>query len=290
MNVLSLFDGISCGRVALERSGIKVDSYYASEIDKYAIQIAQKNYPDTIQLGDISNYESWDLPEIDMVIGGSPCQDLSVLKLNRQGLSGDKSGLFYKFVGCIERFRPQYFLLENNRSMPAEAKEEITSILGVHPIEINSALLSAQYRRRLYWTNIPGVEQPKDRKLRLNDIVQSEESKTGYECSDKLLNRTKGHLAVQMAKKSIKQLTQKSNCLTTGQRITNKGATTIQYPNGRYYILTPLECERLQTLPDGYTYGISNTQRYKAIGNGWTVDVIAHILRYINQSVNAECA
>lgn len=129
MNVLSLFDGISCGQLALQRAGIKVDNYYASEIDKHCISITQKNFPNTIQLGDINNYESWDLPKIDMIIGGSPCQDLSIAKKDRQGLKGERSGLFYKYVECLKKFKPKYFLLENNYSMPKESKEEITRCL-----------------------------------------------------------------------------------------------------------------------------------------------------------------
>lgn len=173
MNILSLFDGISCGHVALERAGIKVDKYYAREIDKYAIQVTQKNYPDTIQLGDINDFEKWDLPQIDMIIGGSPCQDLSIAKKGRKGLDGERSGLFWRYVDCLKKFKPKWFLLENVASMPKEAKQLISETLGVEPIMINSALVSAQQRKRLYWTNIPGITQPEDKAILLKDVLES---------------------------------------------------------------------------------------------------------------------
>lgn len=152
MRVLSLFDGISCGRVALERAGIPVEYYYASEIDKYAIKVALKNYPDTIELGDINAIDFKSLAgKIDLIIGGSPCQDLSVAKKNREGLSGKRSGLFWKFVEAVETIQPRFFLLENVASMSKENKDTITKALGVEPILINSSLVSAQQRKRLYW-------------------------------------------------------------------------------------------------------------------------------------------
>lgn len=306
MNILSLFDGISCGRVALERVGIPVDKYYASEIDKYAIQIALKNYADTIQLGDVNNFEYWNLPKIDLLIGGSPCQDLSISKKDRTGLDGDRSGLFWKYVDCLKKFKPKWFLLENVASMSKEAKDRITETLGVQPIMINSSLVSAQQRRRLYWTNIPNIMQPIDKEIVVADIL---ESGVGVACSNQ------GHV--------ISRVVEKARCLMardykgfgnqemTGVAVPLKvdeignggqgnqpiyevkdGLITIkdkQYPiklaNGFYIIrkLTPVECERLQTLPDNYTEGISNTQRYKCLGNGWTVDVIAHILKGIKE-------
>lgn len=166
MRVISLFDGISCARVALERAGFKVDDYYASEVDKYAIQIAQKNYPSTHQLGDVKNAFSWAShvkSQIDLLIGGSPCQDLSIAKKNRKGLDGERSGLFWEYVKILREVKPTYFILENVASMPKEAKEIITKTLAVDPIEINAALVSAQNRKRLFWTNIPNIEQPIDR-------------------------------------------------------------------------------------------------------------------------------
>ena len=172
-NVLSLFDGISCGRLALERAGIEVNKYYASEIDKYAIKITQSNYPDTIQLGDVREIDFTQfIGEIDLVIGGSPCQDLSIAKADRKGLDGSRSGLFFKFVEAIETIKPKYFLLENVASMRKEDRDKITEILGVEPIMINSALLSAQQRKRYYWTNIPNVQQPEDKGILLQDILE----------------------------------------------------------------------------------------------------------------------
>ena len=171
MRVLSLFDGISCGRVALERAGISIDTYYASEIDKYAIAISQKNYPDIIRLGDVRDIDfSQFIGKIDLIMGGSPCQDLSIAKKNRQGLSGERSGLFWKFVEAVETIKPKYFLLENVASMSKENRDIITNTLGVEPVLINSALVSAQQRKRLYWCNWE-VTQPKDKGIYLKDIL-----------------------------------------------------------------------------------------------------------------------
>ena len=177
MKVLSLFDGISCGRLALERAGIPVEKYYASEIDKYAIQVAQKNYPDTIQVGDVNKLNYLELLDVDMVIGGSPCQDLSIAKQNRQGLRGERSGLFWKYVESLEVIRPKWFLLENVASMRNEDRDAITETLRkLYPetecIMINSALVSAQQRKRYYWTNWH-VEQPQDKGILLKDILES---------------------------------------------------------------------------------------------------------------------
>lgn len=173
INVLSTFDGISCGKVSLERAGIPVNKYFASEIEPHAEGVSKYNHPDIVRLGDINNFKSWDLPKIDLLIGGFPCQDLSIAKANRKGLDGARSGLFFKYVDCLEKFNPRYFLVENNASMKKEDKNVITEILGVDPIMINSALVSAQSRKRLYWTNIPGVEQPEDRGILLKDIILS---------------------------------------------------------------------------------------------------------------------
>ena len=181
MKVLSLFDGISCGRLAFERAGIPVEKYYASEIDKYAMQVAQRNYPDTIQVGDVTKLNYLELLDVDMVIGGSPCQDLSIAKQNRQGLRGERSGLFWKFVEALEVIHPKYFLLENVASMRNEDRDAITATLKkIYPetecIMINSALVSAQQRKRYYWTNWH-VEQPQDKGILLKDILES-----GYGC------------------------------------------------------------------------------------------------------------
>lgn len=314
MRVLSLFDGISCGQVALERANIPVEVYYASEIDKYAIQITQKHFPNTIQLGDVTQIDFNPFKgKIDLIMGGSPCQDLSIAG-KRAGLKGERSGLFYKFVEAVEIIRPKYFLFENVASMKQEEKELITSYLKVEPILINSALVSAQDRKRLYWTNIPNIKQPEDKHIYLEDIVEP----------DALIDRDKSHAILasigrtthrEYFKKNQGQLVyiaimlsniyggfkekrprvkvDKSFCIRTARGgghlpslIIEGKSKDITLENFKQCIrkVTPLECERLQTLPEGYTEGISTTQRYKCIGNGWTVDVIAHILRGINDT------
>lgn len=327
MNILSLFDGISCGQVALERVGIKVDNYYASEIDKYAIQVTQKNYPNTIQLGDITEVSSCDLPKIDLLIGGSPCQGFSFAG-KQLNFDDPRSALFFEYVRLLEECKPKYFLLENVK-MKKECQEVISKYLGVEPIEINSALVSAQNRKRLYWTNIEGVGQPEDEKLYLKDILETKgeylkiskkgvykkfqdkaSSLTGgahsggnhsdmdliyqtpidkfmvdekYNIGNRIGVTIKGKNALNKIRLSRRTPDQKARCLTAGgQSGTNAGATTIDIEGAILRRLTPLECERLQTLPDNYTEGVSNTQRYKALGNGWTVDVIAHIFNSIS--------
>lgn len=177
MKILSLFDGISCGRVALERAGIPVEKYYASEIDKYAISVAQAMYPDTIQVGDVNKLNYLELLDVDMIIGGSPCQDLSIAKQNRQGLRGERSGLFWKYVEALEVIHPKWFLLENVASMKNEDRDAITETLkriypDTHCVMINSALVSAQQRKRYYWTNWQ-VAQPEDKGILLKDVLES---------------------------------------------------------------------------------------------------------------------
>lgn len=359
MNVLSLFDGISCGRVALERANIKVDKYYSSEIDKYAIQIADNNYPQDKgkRLGDVTKWKEWDLPKIDLLIGGSPCQGFSFAG-KQLNFEDPRSKLFFEFVEILNHYKPKYFLLENVK-MKQEYQDIISDYLGVQPIEINSALVSAQNRKRLYWTNIPGVTQPQDKGIMLKDIVhEGEVDREKAFCID--ANYFKGGNLEQYFTKSRRQLVfetlkeyivpfdktleildkevQKGKvgyfrkdsqanrvyyihgkavtlcgeagggaakkgqylfgCITpdrvnkrqNGQRFNegNKFYTlTAQDKHGilvEGYIrkLTPIECERLQTLADNYTEGISNSQRYKCLGNGWTIDVIAHILKGIS--------
>ena len=443
MNVLSLFDGMSCGRIALERLGIQVDNYYASEIDKYAIQVSQANYPDIIQVGDVTELDTSTLPKIDLIMGGSPCQGFSFAG-KQLAFDDPRSALFFEFVRCVEELKPKYFLLENVR-MKKEYLDVISEYMGVEPIMINSALVSAQNRVRYYWTNIPGIEQPEDRGMVLRDILETNasneylagenlqknykggnqlnpnyksqantihdtEGKSGTICAgthgyangyvkdfDKNLSKmttkddksfcltanygfagAKNSLekkqrtmiptdvdpkyylsekAIEYMKKShvnewtkgktreeiyIKNESQKSNTLTanmykgvpynvisvdkekkqlTIKEATKKGYTTIEdgdcfdmtFPNSKtrrgrnmkdksncltaanydymryehsdkdkevyWRKLTPVECERLQTVPDNYTNHVSNTQRYKMLGNGWTIEVIAHILK-----------
>ena len=318
MNVLSLFDGMSCGQLALQRADIDVENYFACEIDKYAIQIAQKNFPNTMQLGDVQDLVIPNYREgsIDLLVGGSPCQGFSFA--GRQlNFTDPRSKLFFEFVKVLEKLKPKYFLLENVR-MKKESQDVITKYLGVEPIAINSALVSAQTRNRLYWTNIPNVTQPQDKGIVLSDIL---EDLPFSEAPNYLKGTWCGRVRGDMVK-SVDDA--KANCLTAsmhkgqiptfvkskkpiqvGMANDIKGFDIIKRvysPQGKsptlttmqgghrqpkvamdnlYRKLTPLECERLQTLPDNYTEGVSNTQRYKMIGNGWTVDVIAHILRGI---------
>lgn len=245
MKVLSLFDGISSGRVALERAGIPVETYYASEIDKYAIQIAQKNYPDTIQIGDVCRVDfSKYIDKIDLIIGGSPCQGFSFAG-KQLNFNDPRSKLFFEFVRAVKTIKPKYFLLENVK-MKKEYQDIISDLLGVQPIEINSALVSAQNRKRLYWTNIPNVDQPADKGILLKDIVPD---------------------AVSTKSKTIRTS-------GWGSKWGNKHCFDMPNPYRRFTIA---ELELLQTLPINYTDGISLSQRRKVLGNGWTVDVIAHI-------------
>ncbi len=293
MNVLSLFDGISCGQVALERSGIKVDNYFASEIDKNAIKITQRNYPNTIQLGDVNGFESWDLPQIALLIGGSPCTYWSNARAKGTGreITPDGIGgtLFMQYVRVLKELKPKYFLYENNNSISKDIKAFITKELGIEPIMINSALLSGQIRRRVYWTNIPNITQPKDKNIKLIDILDKQVNDKYY-LSDKMKKYVMSSGTKNFYVKPEINL-EKARPLTT---VPDKRAGTTTYisddfiNNGnkdKIRRLTPIEYERLQTLPDNYTYidgsRGENKKRYKAVGNGWTVDVIAHIFSFI---------
>ena len=312
MNVLSLFDGMSCGRVALERANIKVAKYYASEIDKYAIQVSQNNYPDIIRLGDINNWESWDIDwsSIDLILAGSPCQGFSFAG-KQLAFDDERSALFFRFAEILSHVQSLNsevkFLLENVR-MKKDYEKVITSIVGVDPVMINSALVSAQNRKRLYWCNW-NVEQPEDKGILLKDILLNGEALTDksqtilstlhkenaksmlkrkkmglivsdHLCSDAWLKwwRKNGNFQIQKKYSCICNHAQKAITLTTRQ-YASWGGNFYQLGDNKFRKLTPIECERLQTLPGNYTEGVSNTQRYKMLGNGWTVDVIAHILR-----------
>lgn len=343
MKVLSLFDGISCGMVALERVGIKVDRYAAYEIDKYAIQVSKKNYPQIEHKGDVFDANFKEYKGFDLLIGGSPCTYWSIAKNNREttpdGIGGQ---LFMQYKRALDESGCKYFLYENNYSIHQNIKEFISEQLGVEPIMINSALVSAQTRKRCYWTNIPNVTQPDDLGIMLADVLdngvpwqdKSYCAKSSYHPTfkDNLEKHGNPLIAEQIAvnDESGKSRTVKAqygrtafaNAVRTDHfgatmvavRLGNIGNTTAQanrvysvkgksvclqsqagsggaktglykidLPDGDYIIrkLTPIETERLQTLPDNYTAGISNTQRYKCIGNGWTVDVIAYIFKYL---------
>jgi DNA (cytosine-5)-methyltransferase 3A len=369
LNVLSVFDGMSCGQIALERAGIKYDNYFASEIDKHAIKVTMANYPNTIQIGSVTEVKAENLPKIDLLIGGSPCQGFSFAG-KQLNFEDERSKLFFEFVRLLRECKPKYFLLENVK-MKKEYQDVITEHLGVEPIEINSALVSAQNRKRLYWTNIPEVTQPEDREVMLKDIVHEyvdaiefeelaeyivpfdktlqildkevQRGKVGYFRKDSQANRVYyihdkavtlcgeagggaakmwqylfGHTKKNSQGNRVYAEEEKSACLNassggtagagnilfgciTPDRI-NKGQNGQRFNEGKKFYtltaqdkhgiliegyirkLTPIECERLQTVPDNYTDCVSKTQRYKMLGNGFTVDVIAHILRGIKET------
>jgi len=336
LNVLSLFDGISCGQVALNNVGIKVNNYFASEIDKHAIKVTQSNYPNTKQIGDVTKVKANDLPKIDLLMGGSPCQGFSFAG-KQLNFEDPRSKLFFEYVRLKNELNPKYFLLENVR-MKKEYKDIISSYLGVEPIMINSNLVSAQNRVRYYWTNIPVKGLPNDKDVLLKDITEDGLQSLG------LAKRGRYDENGKVIQKYELNGTEKSNAMTTvskdtllfipvdkhssnyglvclgglmkpthklwlnngkllqrnfsqGSRVYSsdgKSATLnansggIGGKTGLYEIegvirkLTRLECERLQTVPDGYTNSISDTQAIKALGNGWTVDVIAHIFSFID--------
>ena len=279
-NILSLFDGMSCGQIALNRSGIKYDNYYASEIDKYAIKITQKNYPNTIQLGDITRLSGIDLPEIYLMMGGSPCQGFSIAgkKLN---FEDPRSKLFFEYVRLLKEVNPKYFLLENVK-MKKEYEDVITEILGVEPIMIDSRIVSAQKRRRLYWTNIPGVTQPENKNITLKDILLDRNDDL-FELnipSEKRIEYIKRRLSKGWVNKIFNTIdTEKAECITA--RCHKEMKEFVYQDEHGLRFFSNIEMERLQTVPDNYTEGVSNTQRLRMLGNGWTVDVIAHILKFM---------
>ena len=270
MNVLSVFDGVGCGRIALERAGIKVDNYYASEIDKYAIQIAKKNYPDTIHIGNVVDVKASDLPKIDLLIGGSPCQSFSSFS-NGTGFEG-KSGLFWEFVRILRESNPKYFLLENV-NMKKEWQDIISRELGVTPISFNSNLVSAQNRDRLYWTNI-NFSLPENKNISFKDILEDIPFRSIPKCF-----YTNWGSKPRIDKGLNWVLNNKANCLTTknchtNQYLLNEDKTLCRLLNINEY-------EKLQTLPINYTEGVSNTERFKMVGNGWTISVISHIFSHL---------
>jgi len=291
MKVLSLFDGISCGMVALERAGITVERYVAYEIDTYAIQVSRKNYPQIEHCGDVTTADFTQYRNFDLLIGGSPCQSLSITQSKtRQNLDG-KSKLFFEYVRAFEEMKPKHFLFENVASMKDECKQVISELLGCEPIFIDSADFSAQSRPRYYWTNIPIINWSQSKQV-LKDIMQpNAEEKYFYSCSFdepdmKKQVCTNLHIKGHDILKRVLNPDFKCHTLTTcGGGNTQKKVMD----NGRPRKLTPLEYERLQTLPDNYTEGVSSTARYTAIGNGWTVDVIAHILSGLNEFVCPNC-
>lgn len=327
--MLSLFDGISCGMVALQRAGIPVERYVAYEIDKTAIAISERNHPEIEHCGDVREADFSQYEGFDLVIGGNPCQPFSIAgkQLNFKDPRGQ---LYFEYERALREVKPKYFLMENVK-MKKEFSDVITERLGVQPVEINSNLVSAQNRKRFYWTNIPGVVPPEDKHILLTDIIHEnraedkdvdlEPYKVPFDVSLKILDKevyegkigyfgydAQANRVYSVHGKSVTLLGEAGGgaakmgqylfgCLTPD--IENKRQCGQRFNNGeKFYTLTaldkhgvlidgyirkltPVECERLQTLPDGYTEGFSDARRYKCIGNGWTVDVIAHILKGI---------
>ena len=295
MNVLSLFDGMSCGQLALERAGIKVDKYYASEIKKHAIKVTMDNYPDTIQLGDVTKIQyndgilytengNFNVGKIDLLIGGSPCQDFSLLKVDGKGLEGDKSKLFYEYLRLLKEVKPKYFLLENVK-MKKESRIQLNQYLGVEGIDINSSLVSYQNRPRIYWTNIPNVTLPKDKNINFQDfkIVDKEICKK-YKVKrtpsrEQMWNNGNGKTSLRSCHNITNS--EKIHCVTRKQdRSPNSGL--IEFEDFCRY-LTREELEMAQTVPLGYTNCVSYNQAQDLLGDGWTVDIIAHIFSFIKE-------
>lgn len=294
---LSLFDGISGMQLALRRSSIKNVRYYASEIDKNAIAITQKNFPKTIQLGDVRQITKDSIPKVWLLSSGSPCQDLSMmgkrkgictkrgkvitsldqyLKLKEKGTQFEgQSYLFWEFIRLIRELKPKYFFLENVK-MPDEWFYIFSRELGVLPLKVNSSLVSAQNRERYYWTNIPDVTVPTDKGIKLSDVIP--EAKSGYGIRGRLDNLSGKYIPTGTARKDCK-----ANCLVTSRSTTTK----VLLKNGKIRPLTVNEAELLQTLPKNYTKvdGVSEAGRFKGIGNGWTIDVITHLIKPLKKNL-----
>ena len=287
INVLSLFDGISCGQIALERAGIKVENYFASEIDKDAIKITMTNYPNTRQLGDVREIKASDLPKIDLLIGGSPCQSFS--NAGRGAGFDGKSGLFWEYVRIFNEIKPTYFLLENVK-MKKEWQDIISEALGVQPIEINSKYFVPQNRPRLFWTNIPIGSIPNSFNHCLNDIL--EEASIEYYLTKKQKsildlnykwseNEIIRHKAGKHQQDNIYRYDGLMACLSASHHGAARHLTKTYLPNGEIRRLTENEVEKLQSVPKDYTKCVSSSKRYEVLGNGWTVDVISFIFSFL---------
>ena len=297
MNVLSLFDGISCGQVALDRAGIKIDNYYASEIKKHAIRVTQKHFPNTIQIGDVTKVKYKDgilytengefkVGKINLLIGGSPCQNFSMARAcmyEIDGLKGDKSKLFYEYLRILKEINPDYFLLENVK-MKKESYEELNSYLGVKGISINSELVSFQKRPRVYWSNIPNITIPEDKHINFQDYKDTDHDYCNQFKVKRTPSREKMWNNGQGRNSTLKSCANVTNsdkvyCLTRKQdRCPNSGL--IEFDDFCRY-LTRREIELAQTLPIGYTDGLSYNQMQDVCGDGWTVDIIAHIFSFL---------
>ena len=299
LNVLSLFDGMSCGRIALERAGIKVNQYFASEIKPHAIKVTQHNFPNTIQLGSVLDVKASDLPKIDLLIGGSPCQDFSSANKEKLGLQGEKSGLFYEYLRLLKECKPKYFLLENV-AMDDYSYAAISEMLGTYPTNINSELVSGQLRQRSYWTNIGPesfdlfgnrysmIPQPRNKKIKFQDLLDN-----GYtdrlkaRCLLESESRNPGSTFSSLRRYMIqgfinvifkdKETFEKYSKMTEAEMKEN-------FIDGDIRKLNQNEMERLQTVPNGYTSMLKRNEAACLLGDGWTVDVIAHILSFAEWS------
>jgi DNA (cytosine-5)-methyltransferase 3A len=276
---------MSCGQIALNRLNIHYDKYYASEIDKNAIKVTQHNYPNTIQVGDVTKFRGGDFPKIDLLIGGSPCQDFSSLKFERKELQGDKSKLFYEYLRILKETNPKYFLLENVK-MKEKSKLDLDNFLEVKGILINSNNFTAQNRDRYYWTNIP-LEKIVTKQYYIDDILLENVDKKYY-CKEhqikhydscRYLQSGNTIEVIDFYNKSIKY--NKANCITPHSFRCDRSATNIVKMKNGLRKLTENECEILQGVPIDYTNGVASGKRYHLLGNGWTVDVIAHIFKNI---------
>ena len=281
INVLSLFDGISCGHIALDKAGIPINKYYASEIDKYAIKVTNKNYPETINLGDVTTVSGELFTEkIDLLIGGSPCQGFSQAG-KMKNFDDPRSKLFWEYVRILQEVKPKYFLLENV-VMKQEWQDIISEALGVKPIMIDSSLTSAATRKRLYWTNIPGVGQPEDLGITFGDIRERDVPEGSIYYTDKGLDWIRRH--EKRTGKTLRIIgdSDKMQMLEASmyKKYSSQRFFGVEDTHGLRYI-TVTECERCMNVPDGYTDCCSNTQRYKQLGNGWEVNTITHIFRIL---------
>ena len=293
MNVLSLFDGMSCGQIALNKAGIKYDNYYASEIKKSAIKVTKKNYPNTIHIGDICNIHATDLPKIDLLIGGSPCQDFSIANMHgRKGLAGQKSKLFYEYLRLLNECKPKYFLLENV-VMTDYYKNQLDNYLKVCGFYINSSLVSYQNRERIYWTNIPNTTKPTDKNISFQDHKETNNNKI----KKYKLKKTKRHIQMWNNGKGrtptkLNKYEDRKSCLnaTTEKKVHCLTRSQFNSPNSGLIAykdfcrtLTRKELEMAQTVPVGYTNCLNYRQAADVLGDGWTIDVIVHIFKNINK-------
>ena len=280
MNILSLFDGMSCGQIALEKAGIKVDNYFASEIKKHAIEVTQHNYPETIQLGDVTKIKGKDLPKIDLLIGGSPCQDFSRANKERKGLEGSKSSLFFEYVRLLEETKPKYYLLENV-IMDDIGYSTISDLLGTEPVRLCGSKVSGALRDRLFWTNIgpesfdlfgnrkSAIPQPRDKKIMLNDVLE-------YGYSDK-----KKHTCLNTScGRDANQRYMLHRYATTGMTTIIYTDETMDESKGVRYC-TQTELEKLHNIPIGYTKNLNKAQAGNLIGDGWNVGIVEHIFSFM---------